>query len=444
MWGRAREGRLREKNMTVGRIDEMSTFEVVDSVLERAFDYVRAERSCDGISDREFARYCVGRVFQPCQSGRDYIQFSAQCNGLTVPRATFFDALHSARRCEMTQQLGNAVYRNLQREIADRGVDYLANFPELDGLRVLAGDGHSISHACHAPRNQRGVYDPSSTIYLQDLRNGLCTQLGTVISGGRRRHEWPVFRSALPALDEGLGSDWKATVFVLDRAYIDNGFWSRQRTEKSPWHMITRFKKNMEPIMREPLLFDRDDEVNTGVVNAYMLGFNNNASNLYEVEYEDPESGTEYRFLTTLNPQTVRPGVIAWLYFLRWRIEKTFDTFKNDFNECKAWANGQEATRQHATYVAIAYNVTRFLLAELEASYGLEDEKVSRKFEKNLQVREERAQQAGRAVHPLHRTQRRMPKLSAQFLRAIRNHILTATTIAMLVPVFRAMLYAYL
>jgi hypothetical protein len=424
---------------------DLTIDQLIDDVVSKGFDYVRANRECAAFSDSEFATYCIRRVLHSCQSGRDYLQYTAQCAQQTVPRATFFDALQSERRCEMTVQLGAGIYKRLEGMMELRGVDYLQGFPELEGFRVLAGDGHSITHACHAARNDKGHFDPCSTIYVQNLRTGLSMELAPVSAGGRRQHEWPVFRAALPALDDGLGSDWKSTLFVLDRAYIDNQFWVEHsgRGGHRPWHMITRFKKNMEPVFRESLDYDKDDEVNTGVVGASIVGFNN-AGTLYEVEYEDPESGTAYRFLTTLNPEEIRPGVIAWLYFLRWRIEKTFDTFKNDFQEQKAWANGHAATRQQATYIAIAYNIARFLLAELEVNQGMPDAKVAEKYQQALTARAERAAKRGRQVHPLHTSQPRMAKLSSQFLRAIRNHIPTSHRLSTLLPIFSAMLAGYL
>ena len=49
----------------------------------------------------------------------------------------------------------------------------------------------------------------------------------------------------------------------------------------------------------------------------------------------DPETEEEIAFYSTL-PISIRPGVICWLYFLRWRIGKAFDCFKNALGEKKS------------------------------------------------------------------------------------------------------------
>ena len=80
--------------------------------------------------------------------------------------------------------------------------------------------------------------------------------------------------------------------------------------------------------------FDKDDPVNTGVMADYNGGFTNTLSTMRIIEYIDPETGEEMTFFTTIN-RKIFPGVICWLYFLRWRIEKSFDCFKNSLGEKK-------------------------------------------------------------------------------------------------------------
>ena len=54
------------------------------------------------------------------------------------------------------------------------------------------------------------------------------------------------------------------------------------------------------------------------------------------VTFISPDNGEQLVFLTNL-PTSIPPGVIAQLYFLRWRIEKSFDVFKNKLHERKSW-----------------------------------------------------------------------------------------------------------
>ena len=46
------------------------------------------------------------------------------------------------------------------------------------------------------------------------------------------------------------------------------------------------------------------------------------------IEYTDPETGQKYQFVSTV--EYIESGLVAWLYFLRWRIEKSFDNLKTD------------------------------------------------------------------------------------------------------------------
>ena len=147
---------------------------------------------------------------------------------------------------------------------------------------------------------------------------------------------------------------------------------------------------------------------------------------------------------TQIGNDVIRPGVIAYLYFLRWRIEKSFDTFKNDFHEAKAWAGGQNAQIMHSSFIAMAYNLNRFILSVLEQVHGIRDQKVERKYDNELQRRKENAGRNGREVHPLHQLMPRMPKMSAQYIRTIRNHLSAQMSIFALLPAFTETLSGYL
>ena len=71
-----------------------------------------------------------------------------------------------------------------------------------------------------------------------------------------------------------------------------------------------------------------------------------NGTTLRRVTYKDSATGKVYRFIT--NELTLPPGLLAFLYKLRWDIEKIFDQVKNKLMEQKAWANSQTAKIQQA------------------------------------------------------------------------------------------------
>jgi len=68
--------------------------------------------------------------------------------------------------------------------------------------------------------------------------------------------------------------------------------------------------------------------------------------------------------LTTCN--SLRPGLIALLHFMRWKIEKSYDVFKNKLKVRKAWDSGETCAMIQAHFVALLHNLLILLLARLE------------------------------------------------------------------------------
>ena len=415
---------------------EKSILDVFDSSLAMAFDYVRSARSCPGLEDDEFARLGIQRVLGFHESGRDWLQFIRNKDVAHVARSTFFDALHSPRRATMLGELESGLAKVIGKQMEQANVDYLAPFQELEGCDVFAADGHVIEHACHAVKDSKNRNVPVGTVYAMNLRNGLGNPVVPISGNGQRRHEMPAFRKTLR---EASAPD-RPRIWVLDRAYHDKMFWSRMKRERATI-VITRMKKGMTPIRYGQVPFDRQDPVNTGVVSYQTIDLEGTLGQMYEVVYRDPETGKEFQFLTTAD--FPRPGVVAWLYFLRWKIEKLYDTFKSRLKETKAWANGDTATFCQAAFQTMAYNLLRLLEALLGYECQQTDKKVEEKYEANLNQREARAAANGGKLNPLLRLPR-MPQLSAQFIRAVRNSLLDPRTVGALLAVFVAAFSSYL
>ncbi len=100
--------------------------------------------------------------------------------------------------------------------------------------------------------------------------------------------------------------------------------------------------------------FDRNDPVNHGVVKDSFGGFPNTTSTFRIIDYIDPE--TSETFYTTMN-RKIGPGVICWINFLRWKIERTFDCFKNALREKKAWAVGLKMHYRFKVAVFVLYTI---------------------------------------------------------------------------------------
>jgi hypothetical protein len=317
-------------------------------------------------------------------------------------------------------------------------------FPELKDRAVWAGDGHHIEHACHAMRDSKGRHVSVNSLYLLCLHTGMMVNLAPVQGNGVYRNELPVFRKALPKfLDRQSGARGKAsTIFLFDMAYIDNEFWGRARSVSNAGAvLISRMKENMNPSEGTERAFDRSDPVNEGVDGDLEIRFTNGVK-MRLVVYTDPETGRCYQFLTT--DFDLRPGVIAWLYLLRWRIEKVFDTSKNKLQETKAWANGQVAQQIQGHFLALTHNLLILFRCLLEDEHDLREEKVERKATTALRNREEIAAKKGCHLHPLTFKLPRIVQLTAQFIRSVRNHISRRTPLRLALASLAVMLIRYL
>jgi len=94
----------------------------------------------------------------------------------------------------MLEALKKQSYQLHYENMAFQGIDYLKQFPELNGYTVEAADGHFINHACHTEKRGNGKIYAAGFIYAMNLRNGLLRALCTVTNGTKRHHEIPVLR----------------------------------------------------------------------------------------------------------------------------------------------------------------------------------------------------------------------------------------------------------
>ena len=133
------------------------------------------------------------------------------------------------------------------------------------------------------------------------------------------------------------------------------------------------------------------------------------------VTYRDPVTGKVYRFIT--NELTLPPGIIAFLYKLRWDVEKTFDEIKNKTFEKKAWAGNGNAKRQQSMFIALAHNLMRRLEIKLEHEEGIVDNISAKKQKKRIADDILRATKAGRTHNPLVTKWHRATQRCFQFIR---------------------------
>ena len=396
----------------------------------------KKQRTCRKMDDIIFIKSCLSRVVHQHSSGRDYLQYLQDLNYQNIARSTFFDALHSHRRKDFIKQCSNNFYKNLNSKVTEE-IDYLKDFSELKGFNVISGDGHFIQHASHTKKNEKNkVYAPGS-IYLQNLRNGLIQHLSIISDGTKKYHELPILKKAL----NFTSSKKDKTIYVLDKAYISSVFWMKMFFKKQ--YIITRLKENHDLTVIGNNYFDPNDPVNTAVQKDCIVEFASGGMIVRVIVYNDPETGKQYKFFTTLNNQKIRPGTICYLYFLRWQIEKSFDCFKNSFHEKKAWATGTNALEIQNSCIAMFYNLLLFLQLILKKE-NIEDNKTKNKFMANLKIREKIAEKKERSIHPLMRKVIRLSRITSQFIRLIRNHFFSNIDLKDLLPLFFRRMTCYL
>lgn len=405
---------------------------VDESFLEPALrlvrDYCRNRRDTPELSDEQFLRFGILRVMGQCDSGRDFIQ-AQQDRGVALARATWFDALHSRRRGTMLAEVATRSHEVFSRFL--QGRDWLGAFPELQGRAVWAIDGHQIAHACHAQRSSKGEFVPVGQLYGLCLHSGLMRGLVPFQGDGVRHHEFPVFKENWTRwLRQDRGQ--KMPIAVVDPAFIDVRYWSEQR-RLGQAVMITREKDNMKPTAIDRYPYDPDDPVNRGVESDEMAGYTH--AYLRRIVYCDPATGERFVFLTT--EQSLRPGVIALLYFLRWKIEKAYDVYKNKLHQQKAWANGPVAVIAQAHLTALTHNLLTLLLVTLEAA-GVREQKVTRRIARDI-ARTPASQRV-----PAHELVCHALQLTCQFIRLVRHCIDHKVPWRDALPAFERRLTAYL
>lgn len=399
-----------------------------DPALRLVRDYSRQRREIGGLSDEQFLCAGIRRVLGQCDSGRDFLQ-ARQDQGEALARSTWFDALRSRRRGAMVTEVATRSYEAFSRYLAHR--DWLAAFPEVRERAVWAIDGHQIAHACHAATDGKNEYVPIGELYGMCLHSGLLRAMAPFQGDGVRRHELPVFKEHLPRWmwqDRGK----YVPIIVGDPAYIDILYWSEQKRLRQAV-IITREKENMKPTVISRYAFDAADPVNRGVEADEMAGYA--YAYLRRIVYRDPATGERFVFVTT--DLSLRPGVVALLYALRWKIEKAYDVFKNKLHQQKAWATGATAAHTQAHLIALTHNLLTILLTDLEA-IGIAETKVQARSAATL-THTPAAQRV-----PSRENVRHALQLTCQFIRLVRHCLEYKTRWIDALPLFQQRLSSYL
>jgi hypothetical protein len=291
-------------------------------------------------------------------------------------------------------------------------------------FHIYAGDGHFHAASSHDKKDSKGAKHAVGHLYALNLRNQFLTHLTLGSKGGVKK---PNDMGELKKLDiqklrQGASKGQKV-LYIWDRAGIDFRQWYRWKHNNGVY-FLSRVKKNMN--LEHPLAqdYDANDPVNAGVL-ADELVSNSSGTMIRRIRFIVPETGEVMEFLTNLG-KDIAPGVIAQLYFMRWRIEKSFDEIKNKIYETKAWAMSDNAKQMQALFIITAYNLAQLLNNGINRQDGQSKPQDGASYEKRKRRSEllgEKLNLESRELPLLRQVYVRASQLSVMFYRWLRSHL---------------------
>lgn len=401
-----------------------------------------SSRVCPSISDASFVESGLYRVLNSTDSGRDHLQRISATPGTLIKRSAYFEALKSKRRRVHMREIAQCITQKMASVVPDLIAQKL---PMLDNFEVFAGDGHWHQHAAHDSANSfSGNKYATGHLYSLNLRTQALAHI-TAADQTQRRKEHDMRglkRQTIDQLRQGAPRG-KKVIWLWDPAGINLQEWWRWK-QAGGIYFITPTKKNMLiEEGRAPAEFDRDAEVNAGVVADSLWGGSSQGVSMRVVDYEDPLTGKAYQFLTSLTDFNIPPGVIAHLYRMRWDIEKVFDEVKNKLHETKAWASSETAKSIQANLICITHNLLRMFENLLETEYGIINEAEHQRKNRRLATDQKKAEKAGRTLPVLIERLQRYTQVSVKFIRWLRYSVFGQTSQAAALSEIRS-LYAHL
>ena len=397
-------------------------------------------RACTDYPDPQHLESGIGRALRPVLSGREWVQHVGMTFGLDLSVSNFFAALRSDRRRGMVEEVAWDV-REQADGLLSKGSDPLSEHPELDGFAVYASDGHTHAASAHeTPLHKKKR--PVSHIYSLNLRTHTVVPLALSEPQGFKlaEHELGTLKRIGDKALRMREPKGVKVIHVYDPAIIDYRQWHRWKQGRGVY-ILTREKANSALTKLGDHDWDRDDPRNTGVVSDEMVGPSNGYA-MRRVVYVDPVAGKRYSFLT--NEFTLPPGLIAFLYKLRWDVEKTFDQFKNKTCEKKAWAGNATAKKQQALFICLAHNLMRMLEVKLEREEGVVDKKAAAKRRTRMEEDVKKARAAGRVPNPLVVNWARASQHCLQFIRWLNRCLSGSTPWREAVDLLRPLMARYL
>ena len=342
-------------------------------------------RLCHQIPDERWLRLGVHRCLmaQVKPSGRGFLQSLLSLAPDLCPRNShFFESLKSQRRLDLCAELSTRLCAHGGKVLSDA----LGVFSALDEYEVHAADGHFHAHAVHDQADEKGIKHATGHLFMRNLRTGMLSHLTALDQVARKKeHDIRALkRSTIDALRQGAPRGRKVLI-AYDRAVIDFRQW-HQWKQGSGIYIITRCKENMALIKCGDLPFDCGDTINAGVLADELVGPGGSGVMMRRIRFHDVINARDFEFLTNVTDRRVPPGVLAFVYRLRWNIEKSFDEFKSKLGQTKAWATSATAKSMQAQFMCLSTNLLTLLEHQLQSAEAItnkpEEQRRAQRLEK--------------------------------------------------------------
>jgi len=388
-------------------------------------------RRCPVISDEAWLLLGVRRVLESEPSGRGFLQYLSDSGQADIAVSTLFDNLSSERRLRGCRWTDAALRSQIDARRRDR--DPLASYPCLSNFAIFAGDGHYHEKATHDVARY-GHDAATQHFYALDLRThtlrhvtaaetGIGTPAPATKSIRKREHDIRAIKRIGPeGMRMGVRTGTKV-MHVWDRASIDLLLWARWKARHGIY-FISRMKDRLALTKQGDFPYDRSDPINAGIESDEFMA-SGGGMPVRCVTYICPATKERFQFLTS--DHTIPPGMIAYLYKMRWDIEKVFDEVKIKCAEKKSWGSSPQTKEAQAHFICMAHNLMLVCEQRMEAETGTVPTREKKRKSRRAQRQCERASENGGLLAPMYHCIQRYSQRSVIFIRWLRNHLRAQT-----------------
>ena len=429
-------GDRRKKFMPVITNSESTLYISFLQPLRDVLARCRKIRACKSLPDQQWLTLGTLRVLLEYVSGRAFLQHLLPHLTGVPSLPLFFENLKSARRLGLCAE-ANARLRD---ELTATLPDALADYPQLDGFGIFAGDGTCLKAACHDTAQSSRCGDTkyaTGHFFGMDMRTQAMLHLAVADQDERKReHDIRALKRIDPAdLRQGTPKGRKV-LWAWDRAITDFALWHKLK-QGHGIYFITRQKENFAGMNCGDIPFEMQAKINNGVLRDEQVG--GGGVTIRRITFHDPLSGNTYQFLT--NEMTLPPGLLALVYKMRWDIEKSFDQAKNKFGEKKSWASSATAKAMQAQFLCIAHNLALMQEHKLSKDEGITNVAEIKRKQKRLDGECKELKAKGISLPLALQSLQRVTQRSVKFIRWLRMFLFLQTPWQSMIDVLRK-LYA--